>query len=126
MLPKFKSIFDLLQAFPNEQACIDYLEKVRWKGNIVSPFDETSKVYKCAGNKYKCKNTGKYFNVNTATIFENTKIPLVKWFMALYMFSSHKKVYHLTSLQRILILPKNRLGLSCTGYVMLLPTLTLM
>src|SRR3712207_9469837 len=56
-----------------------------------SPFDATSKVYKCAHNRYKCKNTGKYFNVKVGTIFEDTKIPLQKWFMALYIFSSQKK-----------------------------------
>lgn len=91
MLPEFKSIFDLLKAFPTEQSCIDHLEKLSWDGNPVSPFDATSKVYKCAGNKYKCKSTGKYFNVRTGTIFDNTKIPLQKWFLALYVFSSHKK-----------------------------------
>lgn len=91
MLPEFKSIFDLLKAFPTEQSCIDHLERLSWNGNPVSPFDASSKVYKCAGNKYKCKNTGKYFNVRTNTIFDNTKIPLQKWFLALYVFSSHKK-----------------------------------
>ncbi len=91
MIPEFKSILDLIKAFPNEQACIEHLETLRWNGNVVSPFDATSKVYKCAGNKYKCKNTGKYFNVKVGTIFENTNIPLIKWFMALYIFSSHKK-----------------------------------
>ena len=91
MLPEFKSIFDLLKAFPTEQSCIDHLEKLSWDGNPVSPFDAASKVYKCAGNKYKCKSTGKYFNVRTNTIFDNTKIPLQKWFLALYVFSSHKK-----------------------------------
>ena len=91
MIPQFKSIFDLLKAFPTEQSCIDHLEGLRWEGVVVSPFDETSKVYKCAGNKYKCKTTGKYFNVRSNTIFDNTKIPLQKWFLALYVFSSHKK-----------------------------------
>lgn len=91
MTSEFRTIFDLLKVFPNEQTCIDRLEQIRWGGNIVSPFDAESKVYKCAGNKYKCKNTGKYFNVKVGTIFEDTKIPLQKWFMALYVFSSHKK-----------------------------------
>jgi len=91
MLPEFKSIFDLIKAFPTEQSCIDHLEKLQWQGNPVSPFQADSKVYKCAGNKYKCKSTGKYFNVRTGTIFDNTKIPLQKWFLALYVFSSHKK-----------------------------------
>ncbi|MCK4666400.1 IS1595 family transposase [Candidatus Dependentiae bacterium] len=91
MITNFKSIFDLIKVFPDEQTCIDHLEQLRWNGNVISPFDETSKVYKCKGNKYKCKNTGKYFNVKANTIFEDTKIPLQKWFMALYIFSSHKK-----------------------------------
>lgn len=91
MIATFKSIFDLLKAFPDEQTCINHLEQLRWAGNVVSPFDSTSKVYKCKGNKYRCKNTGKYFNVRTETIFEDTKLPLQKWFMALYIFSSHKK-----------------------------------
>lgn len=91
MVSDFKSIFDLLKAFPAEQDCINHLENLRWNGNVISPFDESSQVYRCAGNKYKCKNIGKYFNVKTGSVFDNTKIPLLKWFMALYIFSSHKK-----------------------------------
>ena len=91
MVAHFKSILDLLKAFPDEQSCIEHLERLRWDGQPVSPFDETSIVYKCANNRYKCKNTGKYFNVKVGTIFEDTKIPLQKWFLALYVFSSHKK-----------------------------------
>ncbi|MEI9921217.1 MAG: IS1595 family transposase [Bacteroidota bacterium] len=90
-LTGFNSLVDLIKAFPNEQSCIDHLERIRWNANVVSPFDPSSKVYKCKGNKYKCKTTGKYFNVRTSTIFEDTKMPLQKWFIALYIFSSHKK-----------------------------------
>ncbi|MFD0990313.1 IS1595 family transposase [Mariniflexile jejuense] len=86
-----KSVLDLIKAFPTEQACIDHLEILRWNGNVVSPFDATSKVYDCKGNKYKCKNTGKYFNVKTNTIFDNTKIELQKWFLAIWIVTSHKK-----------------------------------
>lgn len=88
---EFKSVIELIKAFPDEQTCINHLEQLRWNGNVISPFDETSKVYKCAGNKYKCKNTGKYFNVRTATLFDNTKIPLQTWFVAIYLITGHKK-----------------------------------
>ncbi len=87
----FNSILDLLKAFPNEQACIDHLTELRWDGNVVSPFDPESKVYKCAGNKYRCKNTKKYFNVKTNTLFDNTKVELQKWFIAIWLVTSHKK-----------------------------------
>jgi len=85
------SILDLIKAFPDEQSCVDHLEKLRWNGNPVSPFDTESKVYNCKGNRYKCKNTGKYFNVKTSTLFDNTKIPLQKWFLAIWIVTSHKK-----------------------------------
>lgn len=88
---EFNSILDLIKAFPDEQTCINHLEWLRWNGNVVSPFDPSSKVYDCKGNKYKCKNTGKYFNVKTATLFDNTKLPLQKWFLAIYLVTSHKK-----------------------------------
>lgn len=87
----FNSILELIQAFPDDQSCIDHLEELRWNGNVVSPFDPTSKVYDCKGNKYKCKETGKYFNVKTNTIFDNTKLPLQKWFLAIWLATSHKK-----------------------------------
>lgn len=86
-----KSMFDLQKAFPNEQACIDYLEHIIWAGTPVSPFDSDSKVYKCSNNRYKCKNTGKYFNIKTKTFLENTKIPLQKWLFALWIITSYKK-----------------------------------
>lgn len=87
----FNSIFELFDAFPDEQSCIDHLEELRWNGNVVSPFDSNSKVYKCKNNRYKCKNSGKYFNVKTDTMFDSSKVPLRKWFVAIWLVTNHKK-----------------------------------
>lgn len=88
---EFKSVIELLAHFKDEQTCIDHLQTMIWNGFVVSPFDKSSKVYKCAGNKFRCKNTGKYFNVRTGTMFDNTKMPLQKWFVAIYLVTAHKK-----------------------------------
>lgn len=86
----FNTTTELLQAFPDEQSCIDHLELLRWEnGSVVSPFAPESKVYKCANNRYRCKETGKYFNVKTSTLFDNTKIKLNKWFLAIWLTTSH-------------------------------------
>lgn len=87
----FNSLIDLFTAFPDEQSCINHLEDLRWNGVVVSPFDPTSKVYKCKDNKYRCKNTGKYFNVKTNTLFDSSKIELRKWFAAIWLVTSHRK-----------------------------------
>ena len=56
---KFRTLIELTETFSDEQKCIDFLEQILWNGNPVSPFDPTSKVYKCKNNRYRCKNTGK-------------------------------------------------------------------
>lgn len=89
---KFNSLFDFLQAFPTEESCIKYLESMRWKDGIpVSPYDPSSKVYNRGDGKYRCKNTGKNFNVRIGTMFEGSKLPLRKWFVAIYEITSRKK-----------------------------------
>jgi transposase-like protein len=103
MVIKFNNLFEFLKLNPTEKDCVNHLEEIIWQGKTpTSPHDPNSKVYKCADkktsgkypakySKYKCKNTGKYFNVKTGTIFENSNIPLKKWFLAMCIFSPHKK-----------------------------------
>ena len=117
---KFQSLFDLQKVFANEQDCLKYLERHRWKGIIASPFVDNSQVYKYANGRYRCKKTGKYFNAKTGTIFENSKLPLWKWFYVLYIFVNHKKGISSCQLAEMLPLPKNRLGFYCIGYVAVL------
>lgn len=46
-----KSVLELVQTFPDEESCIKYLEQIFWDGEPISPFDTSSKVYRCK----KCK-----------------------------------------------------------------------
>jgi transposase-like protein len=87
----FKSISEIIKAFPNEQACLNHLETLKWNGIVVSPFDANSKVYVCKKNRYRCRTTGKYFNTKNDTIFYNSKIELQKWFIAIWLVSVKEK-----------------------------------
>jgi transposase-like protein len=88
---KFNSLSELVTRFKDEETCIRYLEVIQWGEKPVSPFDPTSKVYRCSGNKYKCSKTGKYFNARYGTIFHRSSIPLQKWYMAIWIFMTHRK-----------------------------------
>ncbi len=81
----FTSLTELQRAFPDDSTCMGHLERIRWDGYVTSPFDPISKVYKCANGQYRCRNTGKYFNAKTGTIFYNSKIALPKWFAAIWI-----------------------------------------
>ena len=91
MTTTFRSIIEMIHTFDSEQKCIDFLESKRWGGKVVSPFDSESKVYKLSNNWYKCKNTGKFFNVKTETLFAETKLRLQTWFTAIYIVVTSKK-----------------------------------
>ena len=84
-----KSIISFAASFPNEESAIKYYEEIRWKDGVVSPFDPTSKVYKCKNGKYKCKNTGKYFTYRTGTFFANSKMDFRDWLYAIIMLANH-------------------------------------
>jgi transposase-like protein len=104
---KFRNLIELQDAFPSEQSCIDYLETLRWPNGVISPFDPKSKVYKCKNNQYKCLNTNRYFNVKNGTMYENTKVGLRKWFIAIWLVTSEKKGISALSISRqISVSPK--------------------
>lgn len=58
-LNSFTSIIELVQTFSDEETCIRALEQVRWANGVTSPYDSSSKVWKCKDGYYRCVNTGK-------------------------------------------------------------------
>ena len=89
---ELNSLSSLMALFDNEEFCMQHLERLRWSGNVISPFDSYSKVYKCKLSRYRCKNTGKYFNAKTNTIFHNSKIELRIWFGAIWLYTNSPKI----------------------------------
>lgn len=76
------------------------MEKLIWEGVPVSPYDITSKVYKCNDYWYKCKNTGKEFNILTENLFFSTKLPLSIWFEVIFREHLDKRVIPATTVMR--------------------------
>ena len=90
--PLFTSLHNLEHHFTNEQDCWDYLVQTRWGKEPACPKCGSLEYYTIKGRKeFKCKDCKKFYNVLTGTLFENTKIPLIKWFKAIYLLTSHKK-----------------------------------
>jgi transposase-like protein len=89
---EFKSISDFYEKLPDEEACVSYLEQKRWGGNPTCPHCDSENPYRTKVG-FKCSNGDchKKFSVKVGTIFESSKLPLQKWFVALYMVSTAKK-----------------------------------
>lgn len=88
----FTSLIELVQYFKDEKQCIHYLEHYRWRGSICCPRCGVVKVYRFKdGTRFKCSGCREQFTAKTGTIFEDTKIPLSKWFIAIYFVVCCKK-----------------------------------
>jgi len=86
------NLIEFQQHFKDEQACADYLASARWNEKPVCPHCEHEGVYHIkTRNIYKCKKCRKQFSVRTGTIFEESRLPLQKWFLAIYLLTSMKK-----------------------------------
>lgn len=93
MLPEFRNIVELQQRFHDNAACLQYLQLVLWNGKPGGcPRCGSTRVYVYSdGHTHRCSDCDRKFNVLTGTIFENTKVSLVKWFVAIFLASKHKR-----------------------------------
>lgn len=90
-LHRFKSLIDLVTFYSTDQACIDTLIQVRWGDDVVCPYCGKHHCKVGYKGRFVCPFCHNKFSVTVGTIFANTKVSLRKWFMAMYLLSSHKK-----------------------------------
>ena len=89
---QFNSLIQLVDFFDTEEKCKQAIAQQRWgEGAAVCPYCGGKHTHKCSDGRYICKDCQRKFSVTVGTIFENTKVSLRKWFMAMYLVSSHKK-----------------------------------
>ena len=90
----FKSILQFQKHFDTDEKCRTYLELQRWGNTPCCPFCASINVTRLkVGKRFQCneKQCRTKFSVTVKTVFENTKIPLTKWFFAMYILSNHSK-----------------------------------
>ena len=89
---KFNSLISLTTYFNTEDICKQTIIESRWAdGDIICPYCGKHHCKTSKNGRYHCTHCNKYFSCLVGTIFENTKTPLTKWFVAMYLISSHKK-----------------------------------
>jgi len=98
----YGSLVQLMDDFPDEESCVKHLESIRWQCGIVCPHcGEVGNSYRLKrGHKYRCNACRKDFSVRKGTIFEESRLPLRKWFAAIWLFTSHRKGLPSTQLSR--------------------------
>ena len=90
------SIFQLMQAFPNNLASEQWLEGLCWpdKEDMNCPSCGSNDIIEVASRKptpFRCRPCRFRFSVRKNTIMEGTNIGLQKWVYATYMLVTNPK-----------------------------------
>ena len=90
---QFKSLIDMVQTFDTEEKCIEHLAALRWPEGTICPHCSSAHKHPFvrSRNVWWCKSCKKQFSVKVGTIFEGSPINLQKWFMAIWLLTSHRK-----------------------------------
>jgi transposase-like protein len=101
-------LIKMVEKFKTKKKCIEYLEKQRWSDHPVCPYcNSTKNTAKHKEYRHTCHMCGKSFSVLVGTIFESTKLPLTKWFVAIGLILNAKKGISSLQLSRDLKVNKN-------------------
>ena len=89
------NLLQIFRRFPDQESCIEHLEKIRYGDTPYCPHCGSSHVARKADTdrigRWNCHDCKSSFNVLSGTIFEKTQVPLQKWFMAIGLVINAKK-----------------------------------
>jgi transposase-like protein len=79
--------------FDTNEKCQAFLMEIRWNGipTCNACGNHHMNYYLKTRRVYKCSECYKQFSITQGTIFEKSKIPLTKWFLAIYIFTTMKR-----------------------------------
>ena len=89
----YNNVIGLLDAFPDERACAEHLAGIRWPQGVICPLCQSNgKMYaRKRPGIYKCSACAKEFSVRKGTIYEESRLPLQKWFLAAFLMTTSRK-----------------------------------
>jgi transposase-like protein len=86
------NIIEVFSKYQKQETCITHLEAIRWQGEPQCPYCKSKQSSKREGTqRHQCNSCNKSYSVLVGTIFEATKLPLPKWFLAIALILNAKK-----------------------------------
>src|ERR1700738_5236068 len=104
-------LIDVTKQFTTDDKCLEYIEKMRWPNGEIAcvhcgEIGRVSTINRATGgdNKrnliYQCLACKKQFSATSGTIFNDTHLPLTKWFLAIAFICEAKKGMSALQVQR--------------------------
>jgi transposase-like protein len=90
-------IISVFRTFPTQADCLAHIEKVKWDNVPTCPYCGGQKCTAAKNEKgynihrYHCNQCNTTYSVLVNTIFQDTKLELQKWFLAISLIVNAKK-----------------------------------
>lgn len=97
-----RTILDLERRFSSEEACRDYLFRLRWPEGFVCPCCGGGSWWPASRGRLVCQACRHQTSVTAGTVFQDTRKPLALWFRAIWCVTSQKNGASASSIQQIL------------------------
>jgi transposase-like protein len=120
-----KTTREFSKSFQTEEACREYVFKIRWPEGFICPRCGHGKSWPTQRGQLWCCKCSAQTSVTAGTIFQDSRIPLRIWFEAIWHVVSQKQGINAKGLQRILglrryattwtLLHKLRIAMVCPG-----------
>jgi len=97
------NLCSLIEQFGSEEKCRAYLEALRWPDKMECPRcagETISKITK--RNQYDCDACRYQFSVTAGTVFNDSHLPLWKWFLCTYLLCESRKGMSANQIKRTL------------------------
>jgi transposase-like protein len=97
------NLADLVEQFGSNDRCREYLEHLRWPEGVECPRCGSKSISRITTRKqFDCNSCRKRFSVLAGTVFQDSKLPLWKWFAAIYLICESKKGISALQIKRML------------------------
>jgi transposase-like protein len=94
---------EFLDWFASEEACLTYLERLRWPSGFACPScGVAAEPYRSSRARLMCRSCGRQSTVTAGTIFDKTRTPLRVWLAAAWYLTNQKQGVSALGLQRVL------------------------
>jgi transposase-like protein len=92
-MKNFKNLMDLTDFFNTEKKCYEFLKANLYKDGIVCSECGSKNIFEFKTNYKRCRCLDcKFdFSLRKGTIFEESRLPLRKWFVCIYLVTSNSK-----------------------------------
>jgi transposase-like protein len=88
--------------FPDDEACLDYLEWLRWPEGFVCPRCGTTKSWRMGDGRFGCERCRRRVSVTMGTIFHRTRTPWTVWLAVAWSMTAAKNGVSAKTVQRLL------------------------